>query len=232
MKYSFGLEMRTFGAFVATLLLVIFTGCSDSSTNPDGANGESSAELYETLCSSPVENGAVNVDSSFRMNKLFSLTDKYGITKGSLYMSKPLAESIVDNNNLYTTPLMLVLRKDTQGKAQVFGFFFSTISGPVDKGEEGLLYRFEGYLRDIYGNMVEGVFLNEDIVLFNVPWSYDLEDDGNSEFDYTYEEWLQLMAWAKLTDVYITSSSGEKITGFTGANAPHVLSKNSCSAYI
>ena len=216
-------------------VFAFFTGCSDSSTNQVGVNVDPSSKVYETLCSSPEGSdgmASASYASSFKMNKLFTLTDNYGITLSYLYMNKPLAESSIQDFNLYTKPSILVMRKNDDGNTQVFGLYTSLFQGPFDKGEEGQLYKFEGCLRDINGFVVEGTFLEGDRVLFNVPWSYDLEDDGNSEFDYTATEWAQLMAWAKTTDVYMASSSGEKITGFTGANEPHVLTLNSCSASL
>lgn len=222
---------------IASVLIIgsvsaFFTGCSDNSTNP-AVN--SSSKTYDTLCSSPeYPNGMAPASSetSFGMNKLFTWKDEYGVVSSQLFMNKPIADTSVMHMSGFVRPSILVLRKDDQGKTQVYGFVAQMLNGPVDKGVEGQMYGLEGVLRDIYGNVVGGTFLEGDRILFNVPWSYDLEDDGNAEFDYTSEEWAQLMAWAKLIESHIASSSGEKITGFVGPNAPHVLSANSCSASL
>ena len=218
---------------IASILILgsvfaVFTSCSNNSTNPD-------EKMYYTLCSTQeVSNWREPAiyESFFRIKKLFTWVDDHGIFSGRIYMNKPIADSSVQHMVNYTYPSMLTLRKDDQGQTRVYGLIVLSLTGPVDKGAEGLMYDLKAILSDLNGNLVEYVFLDGDRVLFNVPWSYDLEYDGNAEFDYTSEEWAQLMAWSKLMAFNIASSSDEKITGFVGPNIPHVLKENSCSASL
>ena len=143
------------------------------------------------------------------VRKVTTLVDEAGFALNSLYVNTELADSTVAKMNSSHVPSFVVLRGDN-----VYGFYVSRISGATDKGEEGTMYQFEGVLKDVDGNVVEGGILHGDRIAFNVPYSTTLDEEGNGG-NYPAGKWAQLMFWAKLMDFYIASSSGNRVEGFT-----------------
>jgi len=143
--------------------------------------------------------------------------DENGISHNSMYMNVPLADSSLISINNPSVPSMVVLREVTNAngvkQTVVYGFYVTSMTGPVDKGADGQMYQFEGVVMDASGNPVDGGLLGDDRIAFNVPWSQGLEDDGNGG-NYTAEEWSQLMFWSKLVNFYTASSSGKHVEGF------------------
>lgn len=170
------------------------------------------------------------------MNDVVVKKDENGVAHNGLLLNVPLADSSLVALNNPNVPSMVVLRSNTvlgaDGKSlkntsgqdsvetRVLGFFVSSITGPIDKGSLGQLYQFEGVLKDLNGNIAgDGGLLDEDLIAFNVPWSQDLEDDGNGG-NYSSLEWTQLMAWSKKFDAslggfFVASGvSGVHVAGF------------------
>lgn len=143
------------------------------------------------------------------VRKVTTLVDEAGFALNSLYVNTELADSTVAKMNSSHVPSFVVLRGDN-----VYGFYVSRISGATNKGEEGTMYQFEGVLKNVDGNVVEGGILHGDRIAFNVPYSTTLDEEGNGG-NYPAGKWAQLMFWAKLMDFYIASSSGNRVEGFT-----------------
>ena len=155
--------------------------------------------------------------------------DENGIANNSMYMNVPLADSTLISINNPAVPSMVVLRDiavlGADGKqlktatgadsvvTMVYGFYVSSMTGPIDKGADGQMYQFTGEVRDIAGNVVEGGLLGGDRLAFNVPWSQGLEDDGNGG-NYSAFEWAQLMNWSHLVSFYAASTTGKHVEGF------------------
>ena len=160
--------------------------------------------------------------------------DENGVSHNSMYMNVPLADSslaAIQTSAAMGLPAMVVLREltDANGVKQtvVYGYYVTSMTGPVDKGADGQMYQFDGKVMtyDANGALVEvpGGLLGDDRIAFNVPWTQGLEDDGNGG-NYTATEWSQLMYWSKLmyttnaagqlVPVYIASSSGKHVEGF------------------
>ena len=143
--------------------------------------------------------------------------DENGISHNSMYMNVPLADSSLIAINNPNVPSMVVLREVTDANGQkvtmVYGFYVTSMTGPVDKGADGQMYQFEGVVKDLNGNIVEGGLLGDDRLAFNVPYSQGLNDDGNGG-NYTAQEWAQLMAWSQKVTFYVASSSGKHVEGF------------------
>ena len=170
------------------------------------------------------------------VNDVVVKVDENGKAQNSMFMNVPLADSsLIKLNSTSGLPSIVVLRdvaaigpdgrplKTLDGRdsvvTMVYGYYVSKMEGPVDKGASGMMYQFEGELRDINGNKFEGGLLGGDRIAFNVPWSQGLEDDGNGG-NYTSSEWTQLMAWSKKFDVglggfFVASGlSGIPVGGF------------------
>ena len=143
--------------------------------------------------------------------------DENGVANNSMYMNVPLADSSFLKINNPNVPSVLVLREEIgpNGVKQtnVYGFYVSSMTGPVDKGALGQMYQFQGVLRDASGKEMEGGLLGGDRLAFNVPYSQGLYDDGNGG-NYTAQEWEQLMFWSKLIDFHVASTSGKQVEGF------------------
>ena len=145
-----------------------------------------------------------------------------GVATNSMFMNVPLADSTLNYIKTYGSvqPALLVQRTVTiNGVAQtvVYGYYVTSIDGPVDKGADGQLYQFTGEVRALDGTVIEGGLLGDDLIAFNVPWSQGLEDDGNGG-NYSSEVWSQLMAWSHLVTFYAASSTGKHVEGFDEAD--------------
>jgi fibro-slime domain-containing protein len=146
--------------------------------------------------------------------------DENGVSHNSMYMNVPLADSslaAIQNSGNMGIPAMVVLREvtDANGVKQtvVYGFYVTSMTGPIDKGADGQMYQFEGVVKDAAGNIVDGGLLGDDRIAFNVPFSQGLNDDGNGG-NYTDIEWSQLMFWSQKVNFYVASSSGKHVEGF------------------
>jgi hypothetical protein len=146
--------------------------------------------------------------------------DENGVSHNSMYMNVPLADSslaAIQNSGNMGIPAMVVLREvtDANGVKQtvVYGFYVTSMTGPIDKGADGQMYQFEGVVKDAAGNIVDGGLLGDDRIAFNVPFSQGLKDDGNGG-NYTDIEWSQLMFWSQKVNFYVASSSGKHVEGF------------------
>ena len=236
MKYSFLFEMPKFGAFVATLLLMIFTGCSESSTQAEDQVGKNLGPNAYMLCSSPFETPSslgqfefVNVDypTENMINGFTAINEEHRVSKYYIYMREAFADSSLRVLNRPDVPSFVVIRGGLAG-SQVFGFYNSYFAYPYDKGSLGQRYEFEGYLRDLYGNVVEGGLLEGDYIALNVPWNDLFEDESNGG-DYAADVWAQLMAWSKMMPASsIATSSGKKVTGFDDLKDVFELSESYC----
>ena len=159
-----------------------------------------------------------------------------GTIQNSMFMNVPLADSsLFKLNTSSNLPSIVVLRevaavgpdgmplKTPDGRdsvvTMVYGYYVTKMDNPVDKGASGMMYQFEGVLKDLNGNVIDGGLLGGDRIAFNVPWSQGLEDDGNGG-NYSSAEWVQLMAWSKmfsesLGGYYVASGlSGIHVGGF------------------
>lgn len=143
--------------------------------------------------------------------------DENGIAHNSMYMNVPLADSSLVSINNPNVPSIIVLREVTDANGvkttMVLGYYVTSMTGPIDKGASGQMYQFEGVVKDLQGNVIEGGLLGDDRIAFNVPYSQGLSDDGNGG-NYTDQEWAQLMAWSKLVNFYVASSTGKHVEGF------------------
>lgn len=153
--------------------------------------------------------------------------DENGKANNSMYMNVPLADSslvAIQNSAQLGVPAMLVLREETDANGLkhtvVYGFYTTSMIGPIDKGADGQMYQFEGVVMDTSGKVIDGGLLGDDRLAFNVPYSKGLDDDGNGG-NYTVQEWTQLMAWSKkmimpgtMQPIYIASASGKHVEGF------------------
>lgn len=164
--------------------------------------------------------------SAFKINKFASVTDANGEDWNYIYMNSEFADSSYTQINM-GHPLLLVMRKDAEGKTQVFSLVLQTQPSLVEKGDDGVVYRFKGDLRDINGNVVDGGVVSGDQITFNEPWSQLLEDDGNGG-DYPQDVWSQLMAWSKKMPYSIASASGRKVSAFDDLGSVVEIS-DSCS---
>ncbi|SIO13777.1 fibro-slime domain-containing protein [Fibrobacter sp. UWB11] len=163
------------------------------------------------------------------VNDVVVKVDENGISHNSMYMNVPLADSSLVAINNPNVPSMVVLRnitvlgpdgtplKTITGQdsvvTMVYGFYVTTMTGPIDKGAAGLMYQFEGVVKDLNGNVIDGGLLGDDRLAFNVPYSQGLNDDGNGG-NYTAMEWTQLMAWSQKVNFYVAASSGKHVEGF------------------
>lgn len=143
--------------------------------------------------------------------------DENGVANNSMYMNVPVADSSLVKMNNPNVPSILVLREEIgpNGVKQtnVYGYYVTSMTGPVDKGALGQMYQFQGVLRDATGKEMEGGLLGGDRLAFNVPFSQGLYDDGNGG-NYSAQEWEQLMFWSKLIDFHVASTSGKQVEGF------------------
>lgn len=153
----------------------------------------------------------------FKMNSIVAATGSDGAAWNLLYMSAPFSDSSYANVTNDVRPSLLVLRENAQGKTKVYGLFPMSLQKMDNGDEDGQLYKFSGSLKDIDGNVVEGGLLSGDRVVFNVPWSNELSEEGNQD-KYSDDVWKQLMAWAKMMPYYLTSSSGRVVSAFDGWN--------------
>ena len=161
------------------------------------------------------------------MNKLEVVKDSRGNTQNRIYMNLPFADSTVAAMTSRNLPSMIVLRDDAEGKTKVLGLYLLSLTDSTANENGEPMYQFEGVLKDVNGNTVEGGLRSLDRVAFNVPWSETLENGSDADL-YTSDVWEQIMAWSKRMPTSITSSSGKRIATFTANNA---LSKliNSCA---
>ena len=169
------------------------------------------------------------------VNDVVVKVDENGKAQNSMFMNVPLADSSFIAMNNPNVPSIVVLRNQTVLGANgmplktitgqdsivtmVYGYYITSITGPIDKEDAGQMYQFEGVLKDLDGNIVgDGGLLGDDRIAFNVPWSTGLDDDGNGG-NYSSTEWAQLMAWSKKFDVslggfFVASVSGNHVAGF------------------
>ncbi|WP_295051551.1 fibro-slime domain-containing protein [uncultured Fibrobacter sp.] len=143
--------------------------------------------------------------------------DENGISYNSMFMNVPLADSSLIAINNSNVPLMVVLHEktDANGVKQtvVYGYYVTSMVGPINKGGDDHMYQFTGVVKDLSGNVIDSELLDNDQIAFNVPWSKGLEDDGNGG-NYNASEWSQLMAWSQLMNFYVASSVGEHVDTF------------------
>ena len=182
------------------------------------------SEIY--IRTIPVERTTYRVEP-LSMNKLEVVKDSRGNTQNRIYMNLPFADSTVAAMTSRNLPSMIVLRDDAEGKTKVLGLYLLSLTDSTANENGEPMYQFEGVLKDVNGNTVEGGLRSLDRVAFNVPWSEALEN-GNDADMYLSDVWKQMMAWSKRMPTSITSSSGKRIAAFTANNA---LSKliNSCA---
>ena len=169
------------------------------------------------------------------VNDVVVKVDENGNAQNSMFMNVALADSSFIAMNNPNVPSIVVLRNKTVLGANgmplktitgqdsivtmVYGYYVTSMTGPIDKEDAGQMYQFEGVLKDLDGNIVgDGGLLGDDRIAFNVPWSTGLDDDGNGG-NYTSSEWQQLMAWSKKFDVslggfFVASISGNHVAGF------------------
>ena len=146
--------------------------------------------------------------------------DESGKATNSLFLNTPLADSTVAMIQGSGAPSIVVLREVTDpatGKTStvVYGFYVNSMTGPTDKGADGILYNFDGELKDASGNVISGGLLGGDKIAFNVEYYDGLRDDGN-DGSFTTEEWNQLIAWSQKMPFMVTSQSGKSVDGFDG----------------
>jgi fibro-slime domain-containing protein len=151
------------------------------------------------------------------VNDVVVKVDENGVSHNSMYMNVAIADSSLIAMNNPNVPSMVVLREITDANGvkttAVYGFYVKSMTGPIDKGAAGLMYQFEGEVRDLQGNVIDGGLLGDDRIAFNVPFSQGLYDDGNGG-NYTSFEWEQLMAWSQKVNFYVAASSGKHVEGF------------------
>ena len=156
-----------------------------------------------------------------QVNNIVVKVDGDGVAHNSMYLAVPLADSSLIAINNPSTPSIIILR-DKQIKTKksrdsvvtmVYGYYVSSITGPIDKGSLGQMYQFEGVVKDSAGNVIDGGLLGGDRVAFNIPWSQPLQDDGN-EGNYPDYVWNQMMAWSTLVNFHVASSTGVHIVSY------------------
>lgn len=143
--------------------------------------------------------------------------DDQGKATNSLFLNTALDET-TSLSMTSGAPAIVVLREVvdpvTNTKSTVvYGYYPSAFTGPTDKGSDGILYQFEGEMRDINGNVIEGGLLGSDKIAFNTMYDDGLRDDGN-DGSFTQAEWDQLIAWSQKMTFSVTATSGKKVEGF------------------
>lgn len=217
--------------------LAAYENCKGSTENSGWADGSvhhlhifyanrqtNGSEIY--IRTIPVERATRRVEP-LSMNKLEVVKDSRGNTQNRIYMNLPFADSTVAAMTSRNLPSMIVLRDDAEGKTKVLGLYLLSLTDSTANENGEPMYQFEGVLKDVNGNTVEGGLRSLDRVAFNVPWSEALEN-GNDADMYLGDVWKQMMAWSKMMPTYIASSSGKQIVTFTANNALNKLI-NSCA---
>ncbi|WP_405324474.1 fibro-slime domain-containing protein [Fibrobacter sp.] len=217
--------------------LATYENCKGSSENAGWADGSvhhlhifyanrqtNGSEIY--IRAIPEKRATRRVEP-LSMNKFEVVKDAHGNTQNRISMNLPFADSTVKAVTSQNIPSMIVLRDDADGKTKALGLYLLSLTGPTASENGEQVYQFEGVLRDIDGNTVEGGLRSLDRIAFNVPWSKALENGSDSEM-YVGDVWAQMMAWSKMMPTYIASSSGKQIVTFTANNALNKLI-NSCA---
>ncbi len=177
------------------------------------------SEIY--IRTIPVERTTYRVEP-LSMNKFEVMKNSRGETQNRIYMNLPFADSTVKAVTSQNIPSMIVLRDGADGKTMVLGLYLLSLTGPTANENGEQVYQFEGVLKDLNGNTVEGGLLSMDRIAFNVPWSQQLENGSDADM-YFGDVWAQMMAWSKLMTTYIVSSSGKQVVRFTANNALNKL---------
>ena len=144
--------------------------------------------------------------------------DEDGSVTNSLFLNTALDPTTVEMMQSSGAPSILVIREVvdpvTGAKSTaVYGYYVSSMTGPTDKGSDGMLYNFSGELRDAAGNVISGGLLGGDKIAFNVMYDDGLRDDGN-DGSYTSAEWEQLIGWTMKMPFQIKSTTGKAVEGF------------------
>lgn len=144
--------------------------------------------------------------------------DEDGSVTNSLFLNTALDPTTVEQMQSSGAPSILVIREVvdpvTGAKSTVvYGYYVSSMTGPTDKGSDGILYNFSGELRDAAGNPVSGGLLGGDKIAFNVMYDDGLRDDGN-DGSYTSAEWDQLISWTTKMPFQVKSTTGKAVEGF------------------
>ena len=141
-----------------------------------------------------------------------------GKAVNSLFLNTALDPTTVEMMQTSGAPSIIILREEVdpvtgQPKTVAYGFVVSSITGPTDKGADGILYNFDGVLIDASGATVSGGLLGSDKIAFNVMYDDGLRDDGN-DGSFTQAEWDQLIAWSRLMPFQVKSTTGKAVEGF------------------
>ena len=141
-----------------------------------------------------------------------------GKAVNSLFLNTALDPATVEMMQTSGAPSIIILREETDPatgvtKTVAYGFVVSSMTGPTDKGADGILYNFDGVLTDAAGNTVSGGLLGSDKIAFNVMYDDGLRDDGN-DGSFTQAEWDQLIAWSRKMPFQVKSQAGKPVEGF------------------
>ena len=141
-----------------------------------------------------------------------------GKAVNSLFLNTALDPMTVQQMQSSGAPSIIILRDVTDPATGAtvtvaYGFVVSSITGPTDKGADGILYNFDGVLIDAAGNTISGGLLGGDKIAFNVQYYDGLRDDGN-DGSFTQAEWDQLVAWSQKMTFQVVSQTGKPVDGF------------------
>lgn len=99
---------------------------------------------------------------------------------------------------------------------EVYGYYITSITDPVDKGASGFLYQINGELRDVNGQPVASGILGGDGIAFNFPFDKATYEDEimNCGADAACKAMIeQVTVFNQQLTFQVTSSTGKPVVG-------------------
>ncbi len=145
------------------------------------------------------------------------IEEKNGVQKVRILMNQPLDQETMAAIRNYgeITPIFVVIRKTSDPitailTSETYGFYVSSISDAMDKGESGYLYEITGTIKTFDGRVTQ--LLGENYIAINAPYdaddAYDESMRKNYEQYYGGEIWSYLLEWNTRITFQVTSTSG------------------------
>lgn len=167
------------------------------------------------------------------MNNVTVKMDENGVQTTSILLNTTLSTATIESIKAASTsagsagvtsgqPVMVVVRAVTDANTgavtyKTYGYYVSSITDPVDKGSDGILYQMTGVLKDSEGNVVEGGILANDYMAFNFQYNPDIANDTDLKKEYDKLDtslWSQLVMWNNYLTFDISSGSGKPVVGY------------------